>query len=122
MFAVHPKLGVGTVAEFLEVAKTREINFSSAGNGSPGHVAAAMLTERPARRSTTSCTRATRRRCCDRRRRSRGGDRRDARLLQHVQAGKLKALAVTSRSARRCARRADDAEAGWPASSSKCCT
>src|SRR5205814_8108507 len=43
MFAVHPKLGVSTVAEFLNIAKTREINFSSGGTGSPGHVAAAML-------------------------------------------------------------------------------
>ncbi|MEO8133405.1 MAG: tripartite tricarboxylate transporter substrate binding protein, partial [Betaproteobacteria bacterium] len=46
MFAVHPKLGVNTVAEFLDQAKTREITFSSAGNGSPGHVAASMLTEK----------------------------------------------------------------------------
>ena len=46
MLAANPKLGVGTVDEFIRLARTREINFSSAGNGSPGHVAAAMLAEK----------------------------------------------------------------------------
>jgi tripartite-type tricarboxylate transporter receptor subunit TctC len=45
MFAVHPKLGVGTISEFLNVAKTRVVAFSSADNGSPGHVGSAMLAE-----------------------------------------------------------------------------
>ena len=45
MFAAHPALGVNTVAEFLDQARGREITFSSGGNGSPGHVASAMLTD-----------------------------------------------------------------------------
>ena len=97
MFAVHPKLGVSTVAEFLNVAKAREINFSSAGNGSPGHVAAAMLSEKTGAKinnimykGNTPAVLAIV-----------SGEVEAAivatpGLLQHVQSGKLKALAVTS--------------------------
>ncbi|MEP7085654.1 MAG: tripartite tricarboxylate transporter substrate binding protein, partial [Betaproteobacteria bacterium] len=94
-----PKLGVATVGEFLAVAKAREINFSSAGNGSPGHVAAAMLTEKTGAKinnvmykGNTPAVLAIV-----------SGEVEAAivatpGLLQHVQAGKLKALAVTSSS------------------------
>jgi tripartite-type tricarboxylate transporter receptor subunit TctC len=97
LFAVHPKLGVNTVAEFLAVAKTREINFSSAGNGSPGHVAAAMLADKTGAKvanimykGNTPAVLAIV-----------SGEVEAAiiatpGLLPHVQAGKLKALAVTS--------------------------
>ena len=97
MFAVHPKLGVSTVAEFLNIAKAREINFSSAGNGSPGHVAAAMLTEKTGAKinnimykGNTPAVLAIV-----------SGEVEAAivatpGLLQHVQGGRLKALAVTS--------------------------
>ena len=97
MFAAHPKLGVGTVAEFLDVAKKREVNFSSAGNGSPGHVAAAMLAEKTGAKinnimykGNTPAVLAIV-----------SGEVEAAivatpGLLPHVQAGKLKALAVTS--------------------------
>src|SRR5258706_1240739 len=52
MLAAHPKLGVNTVAEFLGVARTREINFSSGGTGSPGHIASAMFAEATGARIT----------------------------------------------------------------------
>ena len=107
MFAVHPKLGVGTVAEFLNVARTREINFSSAGNGSPGHVAAAMLTEKTGAKinnimykGNTPAVLAIV-----------SGEVEAAivatpGLLQHVQAGKLRALADGARRADDCGGRA----------------
>jgi tripartite-type tricarboxylate transporter receptor subunit TctC len=97
MFAVHPKLGVGTVAEFLNVARAREVNFSSAGNGSPGHVAAAMLTEKTGAKinnvmykGNTPAVLAIVSGEVD------GAIIATPGLLPHVQAGKLKALAVTS--------------------------
>ena len=97
MFAVHPKLGVSTVAEFLNVAKTREINFSSAGNGSPGHVAASMLMEKTGAKinnvmykGNTPAVLAIVSGEVDAAIVATPG------LLQHVQGGKLKALAVTS--------------------------
>ena len=44
--AVHPSVGVATLAEFVAKAKTQDVTFSSAGNGSPGHLAATMFAER----------------------------------------------------------------------------
>lgn len=97
MFAVNPRLGVSTVAEFLDKAKTREITFSSAGNGSPGHVAASMLTEETGAKinhimykGNTPAVLAIL-----------SGEVEAAivatpGLLPHVQAGRIRALAVTS--------------------------
>ena len=97
MFAVHPKLGVSSVADFLNVAKAREINFSSAGNGSPGHVAASMLAEKTGAKvnnimykGNTPAVLAIVSGEVDAAIIATPG------LLPHVQAGKLKALAVTS--------------------------
>jgi tripartite-type tricarboxylate transporter receptor subunit TctC len=97
MFAVHPKLGVSSVAEFLAIAKSREVNFSSAGNGSPGHVAAAMLTEKTGAKinnvmykGNTPAVLAVVSGEVD------GAIIATPGLLPHVKAGKLKALAVTS--------------------------
>jgi tripartite-type tricarboxylate transporter receptor subunit TctC len=97
MFAVHPKLGVSNVAEFLNIAKSREITFSSAGNGSPGHVAASMLAEKTGAKvnnimykGNTPAVLAIVSGEVDAAIVATPG------LLQHVQAGKLKALAVTS--------------------------
>ena len=97
LFAVHPKLGVNTVAEFLAVAKTREINFSSAGNGSPGHVAASMLADTTGAKvanimykGNTPAVLAIVSGEVDAAIIATPG------LLPHVQAGKIKALAVTS--------------------------
>jgi tripartite-type tricarboxylate transporter receptor subunit TctC len=97
LFAVHPKLGVNTVAEFLAVAKTKEINFSSAGNGSPGHVAASMLADTTGAKvanimykGNTPAVLAIVSGEVDAAIIATPG------LLPHVQAGKIKALAVTS--------------------------
>jgi len=42
---VNPKLGVNSVADLVKVAKEKpgQLNFGSAGNGSPAHLAGAML-------------------------------------------------------------------------------
>lgn len=42
---VHPSIGVKTLAEFVAAAKTKpsQLTFSSAGNGSPGHLCGEML-------------------------------------------------------------------------------
>ena len=97
MFVAHPKLGVASVAEFLAKAKEREITFSSAGNGSPGHVATAMLTEKTGAgisnifyKGNTPATLAIV-----------SGEVEAAiiatpGLLPHVKSGRIKALAVTS--------------------------
>jgi len=41
--AVHPSLGVSTMKELAARGKGETLAFSSAGNGSPGHLASAML-------------------------------------------------------------------------------
>lgn len=43
--AVHPSLGVGTVADLVKLAKARpgELNYGSSGNGSAQHLAGEML-------------------------------------------------------------------------------
>ena len=34
---VHPSTGVASVADFIKLSKTRDLSYSSAGSGSPGH-------------------------------------------------------------------------------------
>jgi tripartite-type tricarboxylate transporter receptor subunit TctC len=41
--AVNPSLGVSTMKELVGKGKAETLAFSSAGNGSPGHLASAML-------------------------------------------------------------------------------
>ena len=43
--AVHPSLGVRSLNELVERGRQRALNFSTAGPGSPGHLAAAVLSE-----------------------------------------------------------------------------
>ena len=40
---VNPKLGVNTVKELVQLGKTRSLNYGSAGNGSPHHLAAELF-------------------------------------------------------------------------------
>jgi len=40
---VHPGVGAKTVSELVQAAKTRKLNYASAGNGTPAHLAGAML-------------------------------------------------------------------------------
>jgi len=96
LFDVHPKLGVSSVGDFLALAKTREFDFSSAGNGSPGHLAASMLMEKTGARihhimykGNTPAVLAIVAGEVDAAILATPG------LLPQVQAGKLKALAVT---------------------------
>ena len=97
MLAVHPKLGVSSVDEFIKLAKTRDINFSSAGNGSPGHVAASMLADKTGAKvnnvmykGNTPAVLAIVAGEVDAAIIATPG------LLPHVKAGKIKPLAVTS--------------------------
>jgi tripartite-type tricarboxylate transporter receptor subunit TctC len=42
---VAPKLGVKTLQDFIAAAKKEPMNFASGGNGSPGHLSQAQITE-----------------------------------------------------------------------------
>ena len=43
LVASHPTLGVKTLDQLVAKGKAEQLTFSSAGNGSPGHLAAALL-------------------------------------------------------------------------------
>ena len=43
LVATHPSLGVKTLDQLVAKGKAEQLTFSSAGNGSPGHLAAALL-------------------------------------------------------------------------------
>lgn len=45
LFGVNAGLGIKSVPEFIARGKTKAMNFSSAGNGSPGHITMALLAE-----------------------------------------------------------------------------
>lgn len=45
LFGVNPALGVKTVPEFIARGKAGNLNFSSAGNGTPAHIAMALLAD-----------------------------------------------------------------------------
>jgi len=45
LFGVHPSLGVKTVPELIAKGKAGNLNFSSAGNGTPAHVAMALFAD-----------------------------------------------------------------------------
>ncbi len=45
LVGTHPTLGVKTLAELVAKAKAGPLTFSSGSNGSPGHLAAAILTD-----------------------------------------------------------------------------
>ena len=97
MVAVHPSLGVKTLAELVAKGKTQTLSFSSGSNGSPGHLAAAILGDAagikvlhvpykgnsPAVLALLSGE-------------VQAGILATPGLLPHVQAGKITALAVTS--------------------------
>ncbi|VTU25769.1 Bug family tripartite tricarboxylate transporter substrate binding protein [Variovorax sp. PBL-E5] len=44
-FGVNPSLGVKTLPDFVARAKTQDVTFASAGNGSPGHIAAEIFAQ-----------------------------------------------------------------------------
>lgn len=98
LVGTHPSLGVKTLAELVEKAKTQPLLFSSGSNGSPGHLAASILVEStgaqithvpykgnsPAVLAVLSGE-------------VQAGVLATPGMLPHVKAGKMTALAVTSR-------------------------
>ena len=98
LVGVNPATGIKTLAGMIEAGKTRGLNFSSAGSGSPGHLAVevikestqARITHIPYRGNTPAVT-AVLSGEVD------GGVLATPGMLPHVQTGKITALAVTSR-------------------------
>jgi tripartite-type tricarboxylate transporter receptor subunit TctC len=62
LVGVHPSTGFRTMDDLVAAAKAKPVTFSSAGSGSPGHLAAEVLTEATGAKITHVPTRATRRR------------------------------------------------------------
>jgi tripartite-type tricarboxylate transporter receptor subunit TctC len=97
LLGVNPATGIKTFGDLLSQGRSKSLNFSSAGNGSPGHLAAAMLgnstpiktTHIPYRGNTPAVT-AVLAGEVD------GGILATPGMLPHVQVGRITALAVTS--------------------------
>jgi len=97
---VHPAAGIGSVADLIAKAKAKpdSINFGSAGNGTPGHLSGAMFASAAGIRLAHVPYKGSAPAVSD----LLGGqiplmfDPLQS-VLPHVRAGKLKALAVTSR-------------------------
>jgi len=97
LLGVNPGTGIKSFGDLLSQGRAKSLNFSSAGNGSPGHLAAAMLgnstpvktTHIPYRGNTPAVT-AVLSGEVD------GGILATPGMLPHVQSGKINALAVTS--------------------------
>jgi tripartite-type tricarboxylate transporter receptor subunit TctC len=98
LVGVNPGTGIKNLAGMVDMAKTKGLNFSSAGSGSPGHLAVevikeatqAKITHVPYRGNTPAVT-AVLSGEVD------GGVLATPGMLPHVQTGKITALAVTSR-------------------------
>jgi len=98
LIGMHPSTGIKTLADLVTTGKTKGVSFSSAGSGSPGHLAAELLTEAagvkvnhiPYKGNTPAVT-AVLAAEVD------GGVLATPGMLPHVKAGKVTALAVTSR-------------------------
>ncbi len=97
LLGVNPATGIKTFGDLLSKGRQQPLNFSSAGNGSPGHLAAATLSNStpiktshiPYRGNTPAVT-AILGGEVD------GGILATPGMLPHVQSGKITALAVTS--------------------------
>ena len=98
LIGVHPSTGLKTLPQLVEQSKSKNFNFSSAGSGSPGHLAVEVFAEAtkhklghiPYRGNTPAVT-AVLSGEVD------GGTLATPGMLPHVKAGKITALAVTSR-------------------------
>lgn len=98
LIGVHPSTGLKTLPQLVEQSKAKPFNFSSAGSGSPGHLAVEVfdaatkhkLTHIPYKGNTPAVT-AVLSGEVD------GGALATPGMLPHVKAGKINALAVTSR-------------------------
>jgi len=97
LLGVHPSTGIKTAKDWLQTARERSMNFSSGGNGSPGHLwvnmanlgAATRLVHVPYRGNTPAVM-AVLGGEVD------GGTLATPGMLPHVKAGKITPLAVTS--------------------------
>jgi tripartite-type tricarboxylate transporter receptor subunit TctC len=98
LVGVHPSAGVRTLQDLVAAAKAKNVTFSSAGSGSPGHLAAELFTEAtgakvthvPYKGNTPAVTAVLAGEVT-------GGVLATPGMLPHVKAGKITPLAVTSR-------------------------
>lgn len=98
MVGVYPGTGLKTFKDFITAAKAKPLNFGNAGNGSPGHLgleifndAADLRLQHVPYKGNTPAVTAILAGEVD------GGVLATPGLLPHVKAGKITALAVTSR-------------------------
>lgn len=97
LLGVHPGTGLKSVKDFLQVARERSLNFSSGGNGSPGHLwvnmanlsAATRLVHIPYRGNSPAVMAVVAGEVD-------GGTLATPGMLPQVKGGKVNALAVTS--------------------------
>ncbi len=95
---VHPSVGAASLSDFVAKGRVEPITFSSGSNGSPGHVAASILQDTagvkvnhiPYKGNTPAVMAVVSGEV-------QAGILATPGLLPHVQAGKVRALAVTSR-------------------------
>lgn len=98
MVGAHPSTGFKTLADLVTAGKAQGVTFSSAGSGSPGHLASELFHEAtgmkiihvPYKGNTPAVTAVLSGEV-------NGGVLATPGLLPHVKAGKVTALAVTSR-------------------------
>jgi tripartite-type tricarboxylate transporter receptor subunit TctC len=98
LVGAHPSTGFKTLADLVNAGKTQGVSFSSGGSGSPGHLAAEMFTEATGMKIThvpykgnTPAVMAVLSGEVN------AGVLATPGMLPHVKAGKITALAVTSR-------------------------
>lgn len=98
LLGVTPRSGLKNAREFLATARSRDLNFSSAGNGSPGHLWINLVNEAAGTRlahvpyrGNSPAVMAVVAGEVD------GGTLAASGMLPQVKAGKIQALAVTSR-------------------------
>ena len=98
LLGVHPATGIKSVKDFMQSARERSLNFSSGGNGSPGHLwvnmgnvsAATRLVHVPYRGNSPAVMAVVSGEVD-------GGTLATPGMLPQVKAGKITPLAVTSR-------------------------
>ncbi|PIT81558.1 tripartite tricarboxylate transporter substrate binding protein [Limnohabitans sp. 15K] len=98
LLGVHPSTGIKNVKDFMQAARDRSLNFSSGGNGSPGHLwvnisnvsASTRLVHVPYRGNSPAVMAVVSGEVD-------GGTLATPGMLPQVKGGKVTALAVTSR-------------------------
>lgn len=98
MMVAHPSTGIKTLADMVAIGKTKNLTFSSGGNGGPGHLAAEMyaaatgtkITHVPYKGNAPAVTAVLSGEVS-------AGVLATSGVLPYIKAGKINALAVTSR-------------------------